>query len=511
MAHPTLDPARKAAAVTLSAGNLTANTGTSGNAGSNGPFEGSNKYYCEFTVDSLTGDVRLGLVDATFDCTGATILGNDTHSYGYRSNAQFIYNSGVQDTLAVFTAGDVISMLYNGDASQVTFWKNGAVVGTTQSVVAGSWQPAIYLNNAQVTANFGATAYAYTPTAGYADWPASPTSDGAVTFLPLFALGNAPPGGAPSLQALTAAGTGMALVRAGAASLSALTAAGTGSYESSARVSLLALTAAGTGSAANNITADLVAPVPLLVAAGESGNVLTIIARAPVPLLVATGISPAIITAALSAPIPRLLATGIAGNVGTADLAAIVPTLVAAGYPAYTITASLVAPKPRLVAYGVIVATANYRTWVINARKNAPTEYTGWQFDSFAQFNGKVYAVSSAGLVELDTSTNDAGTAITGTVRTGANSFGTSHLKRVPRIYVGGQFKGDVTFRTITSEGGTREYLLPYNHLDSVQQRRVPIGKGPKSRYWQFELAFADDDVVDNILVYPTVLRRRVQ
>jgi hypothetical protein len=45
-----------------------------------------------------------------------------------------------------------------------------------------------------------------------------------------------------------------------------------------------------------------------------------------------------------------------------------------------------------------------------------------------------------------------------------------------------------------------------------MQQRRVPIGKGPKARYWQYEVEGEDgaDFTIENVLAYPTGLRRRV-
>ena len=68
-------------------------------------------------------------------------------------------------------------------------------------------------------------------------------------------------------------------------------------------------------------------------------------------------------------------------------------------------------------------------------------------------------------------------------------------------------------FRTVTSEGGERAYLLNSNGITDIQQRRVPVGKGPKSRFWQFEVENKDgaDFSIHDVLVYPTDLRRRAQ
>lgn len=275
------------------------------------------------------------------------------------------------------------------------------------------------------------------------------------------------------------------------------------------------------------------APVPLLTAAVVTGTLITVAASAPTPLLTATLFNPAIITAANSAAVPqlaaamaagniitaallarapRLSAQGLTGQVGTALLTAATPIMEAAGYPAYTITFAGTAPLPQMdAALGAAVAAA-YRTWCLNLRRGALTEYDGFSFNSFASFNGVILAAGPAGVFSLGTQGTDAGTAITGRVKTGQDAFGESVHKRVPRLYVGYDTDGDMLFRVITTEGGSRTYSLPDNHVRGIQQRRVPIGKGVKSRYFQFELenvAGADFSISD-VLAYPTKLRRRV-
>lgn len=275
------------------------------------------------------------------------------------------------------------------------------------------------------------------------------------------------------------------------------------------------------------------APVPLLTATAVTGELITVTATAPLPILTAALDNPAIITAANSAAAPqlaaamaagniitaallarapRLSAQGLTGHVGTALLTAATPIMEAAGYPAYTITFAGTAPLPQMDAVLGATVAAAYRTWVLNLRKGALTEYDGFAFNSFAVFNGVVLAAGPAGVFSLGTQATDAGTAITGRVKTGQDAFGESVHKRVPRLYVGYDTDGDMLFRVITTEGGSRTYSLPDNHVRGIQQRRVPIGKGVKSRYFQFEtenVAGADFSVSD-ILAYPTKLRRRV-
>lgn len=278
---------------------------------------------------------------------------------------------------------------------------------------------------------------------------------------------------------------------------------------------------------------DETAPVPLLTASVVTGTLITVTAAAPTPLLTATLFNPAIITAANSAAMPqlaaamaagniitaallarapRLSAQGLTGQVGTALLTAATPIMEAAGYPAYTITFAGTAPLPQMDAVLGAAVAAAYRTWVLNLRKGALTEYDGFAFNSFAVFNGVVLAAGPAGVFSLGTQGTDAGAAITGRVTTGQDAFGSSVHKRVPRLYTGYDTDGDMLFRVITTEGGSRTYSLPDNGVRGIQQRRIPIGKGVKSRWFQFELenvAGADFSISD-ILAYPTKLRRRV-
>ena len=379
-------------------------------------------------------------------------------------------------------------------------------------------------------------------------------------------------GGAVSIEALTATGEGHPAV-SGEVTLEALTAISVGGVQALVTVEVSAPAPTLSSSGVNGevitmvLTAPtptlefgtkdivLTAPAPTLVSTLLRGSVITVTAEAPVPILVATCINPPIITFsgtiptlllsstglagtattfarsapaprlsasvasgvittfARSAPVARLSATGFAGNVATILAEAATPIMVAAGYPAYTITFAGTAPASRLVATLTPAITEAYRTWVLNLRKGALAEYDNFAFNSYAVFNGQVIAVGPAGLFVLGTQDLDNATAITARVRTGKNSFGSSLLKRVPRIYVGHTTDGDLTFRTITNEGGTRSYLLGWNHATGLQQRRVPIGKGPKSKTWAFEIENVNgaDFDLDSLLVYPVALRRRVQ
>ncbi|MBT9176366.1 MAG: hypothetical protein DDT20_00679 [Firmicutes bacterium] len=275
------------------------------------------------------------------------------------------------------------------------------------------------------------------------------------------------------------------------------------------------------------------APVPSLSTTLLSGAVLGVVAKAPRPFLAAVLQNPAIIIVAGAVPVPRLSSRLLAGNIVSARLVARAPLLVsssltgntlsaalravapimrAAGYGAYTLSFGATAPAPHVTAALHAALAEVYQGWVLNTRKGALTEYSGFDFNSFAVFKGVVLAAGPGGVVVLAAQDVDNATAITGCVRTGESDFNSSFHKRVPRLYLDGAASGDLRFKTITAEGSTRTYQLVTNRINGPQQRRIPVGTGPRSRLWKFEVenVGGSDFTVSSVLAYPVHLRRRV-
>ena len=592
--YTTFDPTNKNTHIALSGGNLVATSDTTAthHRAYTTSYKSTGKWYAEFTCNLVSSFSAVGIANGS-SSTADGYLGSDTNSYGWNNGGAGYYNGVVQDAGGpVWTTGDVLSILFDADASTLTIWKNGGSAKTLTGIVAGSWAPAvsIYGNVAGAfTANFGSSAWAYTPTAGFVGWdmPEPTFGDGAGTLQALTGSGSRIAAGAGTMEQFTAVGgyngigagtleylvvSGAGGVKTGAGTMEVMTGAGTGYQAARGAASLEAFTAAaatGHDSAIWTFTcsaraptlvstvltgevitfagtapaptieigtkdAVLTAPAPTLVATLLPGRILTVAARAPAPVLVAVNDNPAIITVTGSAVAPILVATlaagqiltfagsarapvlaasGVSGTVTTALLTAPVPILAAAGYPAYTITFAGTTPAPRLDSVLSAAVLSAFRTWVLNTRKGALTEYDNFNFNSFAVFNGQVLACGSSGIVELGTQSTDAGTAITARFRTGKDSFSSSVHKRAPRIYTSLESDGDIIFRTITNEGGTRSYLLGWNNATGLQQRRVPVGKGPKSRFWSFEVENVAGSYfnVNDVLVLPVALRRRVQ
>ena len=469
-------------------------------------------------------------------------------------------------TSGVTTAGAGYTGYSLGPLAYTTFAEYDLDVGVAGVIsvpfvngTAGQWTviAAAFNKNPENVAAFNLPALTLSATGG---------ALGAAFNLPMLTVAAGNEGAEFSLPMLTLSATGH---HGAYFSLPMLTLSAEGAVASGAAFDLPMLTVAATGEAVITLTAQLTAPSPTLTATLLSGqaftfygtapsptlemnsvglyitapsptlvatlvgsSVLSVQATAPSPLLVATLYVPAIITAQGTAPSPTLVATLLtselltfsgtgpsptlnasilAGEILTAYVTAPSPTLVAFSYPAGVLTFYGTAPSPYLNANLLAAIAAGYRTWVLNTRKNALTEYD-WAFNSYATFNGKVLACNASGVVELGTQAADNTTDIVSRVRTGQHDLGVSFLKRVPRVYLGGGATGDLTFRVITSEQGTRSYLLPWLHVVGTTQCRVPIGKGIKGRRFQFEVenvAGSSFDVND-VLAYPTALKKRV-
>lgn len=307
---------------------------------------------------------------------------------------------------------------------------------------------------------------------------------------------------------LTAAGSGGVGTLTKALPKLALNAGGSSGI-GSAQFSLPSLGLFGSDELGN---ARFILPVTALSAAGVTGHTGSFATRLPKIQLAISALQNGLGAASPALPALRLAAAGATGHVGRATFE--LPVLDLAGFGLHNVTgtAAFALPILRLSAGGQQVLAEVYRTWVLNTRKAALTEYD-FQFNSYALFQGQVIAAGSTGIVVLGTQDKDNISDILARVRVGKSHYGLSRMKRVPRIYVGLEAAGDMLFRTITSEHGSRTYRLPYNRVVGITQRRVPVGKGPKAVHWQYELENENgaDFSLQNMLVHPTMLRRRVQ
>lgn len=217
-------------------------------------------------------------------------------------------------------------------------------------------------------------------------------------------------------------------------------------------------------------------------------------------------------TVAFTTPRRTLAANGLNGSSGRATFSLLLRTLTTIAYPALTGTAAFQLPLRYLDTEGYASVAEHYRAWVMNARTGSLVEYDNFEFNSIVKFGDQYLASGPAGVFILGGDDDD-GDEIAALIRTGLPDYGNSFLKRLTRIYVSGDFRGDMYFSTISTEDGKRTYALTDNGMTGEQQRRVPIGKGPKSVRWGLEIANKDGAKfgISKVIVYPKNLRRRIQ
>lgn len=170
ISYATLDSNQTSSHIVLSGGKLIATKQTVGYVCSTRDtiaLGSGNKRYCELTMTAIGTGVMVGT--CTTLPTDGVILGFTAAQYGYDSatGKSFNNNSGVAYG-AAFTTGDVMSIVVDGPGGTIVFWKNGATQGTAYSGVSGTnYICAALYDSAVVTANFGGSAWAYSPPAGF--------------------------------------------------------------------------------------------------------------------------------------------------------------------------------------------------------------------------------------------------------------------------------------------------------------------------------------------------------
>jgi hypothetical protein len=133
------------------------------------PAEG--KWYWEYKCTAVGGESSYGI-------SGINVPeGNPDVARTYRENGKKYLNMGSATTYGdTFTTNDVIGVAVDMDGGNLYFYKNNTIQASgtaayTDLLTAlpdGGWTPlGAGYNNASVLANFGQTAFAYTPPTGY--------------------------------------------------------------------------------------------------------------------------------------------------------------------------------------------------------------------------------------------------------------------------------------------------------------------------------------------------------
>src|ERR1700747_980243 len=146
-------------------------------------------------------------------------------------------------------------------------------------------------------------------------------------------------------------------------------------------------------------------------------------------------------------------------------------------------------------------------TWVMNTRTGAVTEYSNFNFNSYAKLGTRYLAAAPEGLYEL-TGSDDQGTAIAAEVAGGFLQFGGTQLSRLKAAYLGMRGAGQFYLKIETGDGVTYTYGV---ETRSMRSTKVHMGKGQRSRYFAYPLTSVGSDFdLDSIEFVPLAVERRV-
>lgn len=146
-------------------------------------------------------------------------------------------------------------------------------------------------------------------------------------------------------------------------------------------------------------------------------------------------------------------------------------------------------------------------TWTVNLSHGGVTEYSNFNFNSFARMGNKYIAASDEGLYELNGADDD-GDDIIARLKSGMLQFGKSNYSSFKGIYLGLRGGGDFVLKLVTGDGKSYTYSVEARTMETT---KVNVGKGLRARYFSYELISTGQDFdMDSIEFIPIVAKRRV-
>ena len=150
-----------------------------------------------------------------------------------------------------------------------------------------------------------------------------------------------------------------------------------------------------------------------------------------------------------------------------------------------------------------------YDGWVVNLNNYAASRYSGFNFNSFCQYQGMYYGCSATGIHSLEAADDD-GTPIEAFLSTGYIKPFSNSMARVPDAFLLVKNDGAMKVRVVV-DGQIWTYNLE-NQNDCHKHSRVKLGKGLKSVAWRFEVANdqGSDFDIESFKIYPIELSRHI-
>lgn len=166
--YTTLNSLSKNASLTIQNAALTA-TSASTNVGCASTISvTAGKWYWEARIVTKNGaDPIVGVVN-TDRYWDYGFVGNESNGWGYGGGG-FKFTAGIGVAYGTVTvAGDIVGVALNLDAKTIEFYKNGVSQGIAYTnLPAGSYTPAISVQNNTISINFGQQPFAYSTPTGF--------------------------------------------------------------------------------------------------------------------------------------------------------------------------------------------------------------------------------------------------------------------------------------------------------------------------------------------------------
>jgi hypothetical protein len=168
-------------------------------------------------------------------------------------------------------------------------------------------------------------------------------------------------------------------------------------------------------------------------------------------------------------------------------------------------------PMLRFTALYELATSGAYFTIVMNTENFAVTEYTNYQFDSMASFNGKQYGVGANGLIRLD-GANDMGTKIQGFARFSQMDLHKRVVTKLVDAYLTGKISGKVGVKIIQESQGDFLYTIE-DVIGRLKAYRVKAPKNMRDRFASYEITNLDGSPIeiDELSVIATAMPLRVR
>lgn len=188
-AVPTIfDNGHKGTAVTLSNGGLKATQGASAGIARSIASNSAGKFHAEFTVGAaaVAANNTIGIINAAGSLS--SYVGSDHNSVGLAGSGSVFTNGALLTTILGFAVGNVVSVAVDFTNGSIWFrtnggnWNNSGTANpatntggiSLSTLNAGPYFAAVGMNAStdSDTANFGASAYSFTPPSGFGNWTA---------------------------------------------------------------------------------------------------------------------------------------------------------------------------------------------------------------------------------------------------------------------------------------------------------------------------------------------------